>query len=228
MTDESTACPAVAEGAGAAASAILWGALAQGLLRPDSRLASELRSGDYVARIASAVDPGASEDLDQAVGLIREFSEGVAGLAPEELRLRLEVEYNRLFVGPLKVIAPPYESYYASADAEGEGGRLRTQDEFAVKVDYALAGYRMPQEFVDLPDHVAIELDFLALLARDESAAWEAGEREKALGLQRAADEFASEHPCRWLGQLAGRVDEGAKLAFYPAVLRIARTMLGV
>ena len=86
----------------------------------------------------------------------------------------------------------------------------------------------MPAEFVDLPDHIAIELNFLAILARDEVDAWEAGETSRAVALQDAADDFAAEHPCRWLSQLCDRVDEGASLPVYPAFLRIARTVLGV
>ena len=142
------------------------------------------------------------------------------------MRLELEVDYNRLFVGPGKLIAPPYESYYASENSE-HGGRLRTQDEFAVKMAYAANGYAMPEQFVDLPDHAAIELDFLALMARDEAAAWEAGDSQRAFYLQQEADAFAAQHPARWFATCAERVDAGARTAFYPAVMRFACVMLG-
>ena len=216
------------EGACAASTAILWGALAQSLLRPTAEFAADLKSGAFVGKLGSVVSGEASMNLMQSLRLLAEFGAENHGLSDDELRLKLEVEYNRLFVGPLKLIAPPYESYYASARADGEGGRLRTQDEFDVRAAYKAAGYDMPAEFVDLPDHIAIELNFLAILARDEVDAWEAGETSHAVALQDAADDFAAEHPCRWLAQLCDRVDEGASLPVYPALLRIVRTVLGV
>lgn len=210
----------------ARANAALMGMLARGLLRPDASLASDVLDGTYAAAFAAVVDPQASPVLEAALDVLRGYGTGCAGRAVEDVRLELEIEYNRLFVGPGMLAAPPYESFYASAGPNGEGGRLRTCDENRVLEFYRTHGYDMPDRFVDLPDHLAIELDFLALLARDESEAWEAGDRERALELQAAAGEFESRHLARWVGSCADRVDSGAHLGFYPALLRIAAIMV--
>ena len=215
--------------AGAKVAAALWGTLARGLLRPTVELAADVRSGAYAGTLAALLDEGADERLAQAMEVLRAYGAVAADPArtDDDVRLELEIDYNRLFVGPGKLLAPPYESFYASEAMGGEGGRLRTEDEFAVKMAYAVNGYAMPEVFVDLPDHAAIELDFLALLARDEVAAWEAGEAERALELQREADAFAAQHPACWFASCAARVDAGSRLGFYPAVMRIACVMLG-
>lgn len=210
----------------ARALAALWGALARGLLRPDAALVEQVRSGAFAVGLDGLLDRGADPALDRALGLLGEYGRDAAGRDAETVRLELEVEYNRLFVGPAKLVAPPYESYYASASPEGKGGRLRTADEFAVRHAYEAAGYAMPDAFVDLPDHIALELDFLALLVRDEAAAWEAGEAGRAEELRARADAFAAEHPARWVGRLATLVDAGARLGFYPALARIACMLL--
>jgi len=218
------------EAAGARVSAALWGTLARGLLRPTVELAADVRSGAYASALADLIDEAASPLLAQALGVLRDYAAALqeSGRTNDELRLDLEVDYNRLFVGPGKLLAPPYESFYASEAMGGEGGRLRTQEEFAVKVAYAANGYAMPEQFVDLPDHAAIELDFLALMARDEANAWDAGDVERALYLQREADAFAAQHPATWFATCADRVDAGARTPLYPAIMRIACVMLGV
>lgn len=210
----------------AAAYAALLGLLSRALLRPDLALAHDARTGSFGAAIAELVDASADSKLAGALDVLASCAHGWLGADDEEVHRELEVDYNRLFVGPAALLAPPYESYYASMLPNGKGGRLRTQDEAAVRSAYRRWGYTAPEVFIDLPDHIAVELGFLALLARDESAAWEVGDAQKATGLQQAGDEFAAQHPGTWVARCAARVDNGAREGFYPAVLRIATVLL--
>lgn len=210
----------------AAAYAALLGLLSRALLRPDLALAHEVRTGSFGATIAGLLDPPAHCELAGALDVLASCTRDWLDASDEEVRLELEIDYNRLFVGPAALLAPPYESYYASMLPNGKGGRLRTQDEATVRSAYRRWGYTAPEVFIDLPDHIAVELGFLALLARDESAAWETGNAKKARELQRAGDEFATQHPGAWVARCAARVDNGARGGFYPAVLRIATVLL--
>ena len=205
---------------------VLAGLLSRSLLRPTLDLAGALIDGSYLAAFESVVDAESDPLLIAAMGVLRGYCNDCAAKSSEEVRLGLEVEYNRLFVGPGKLIAPPYESYYASMGPDGKGGRLRTSDERSVVRAYRAGGYSMPDAFIDLPDHIAIELDFLALLARDEANAWSAGLENRALEVREAFERFIEEHLSRWVGACAERVDEGAHLGFYPAIMRIATVVM--
>lgn len=216
------------EAAVARSAAIAYGLLARGLLRPDAGLCADVRDGSYAGGLERVLDGEASWELGRALAAVRAFGERAASLDVEEARLRLEVEYNRLFVGPGRLLAPPYESYYASQGLSGRGGRLRTEDELAVRRAYADAGYAMPDEFVDLPDHMALELDFLSLLCADEAEAWEVGDADGARALRSVADEFAQRHPARWFGRCAALVASGAREGFYPALMRLACALVEV
>lgn len=202
----------------ACAQADLFSIAARVMRRPDASLAVDVMEGRLSARLGAAVAAGAENAL-AFLDELRTFEEASAKRDAEEMRLRLEVDYNRLFVGPGALAAPPYESYYASEAKAPGSGRLRTEEERQVVRAYARRGYAMPEELVELPDHIAVELEFLALLACEEAAAWGAGDVEKAFELQGAQESFIEEHLGTWAGKLAARVRAEARCALYPAVL---------
>lgn len=227
---DDAACRCEREGAGAGgcaqAQAVLMGMLSRALLRPDEQFAAELADGSFEARLAGLLDTASSPDLAAAFEVLGECRATVGSADPEAIRRALEVEYNRLFVGPGKLIAPPYGSYYASA-ADGGTGRLRTAEECEVASAYKACGYTVPEMSDDFADHLAVELGFLALLARDEAAAWRCGDSELAQKRFREAENFTRRHLRTWIGRCADRVDGGARLGLYPAILRIARVVVG-
>lgn len=79
----------------------------------------------------------------------------------EERLNALWAEYIPLFETG-KVEAPPYASVYLN-----EGREVMGEETLAVRAFYAGAGYGIQEERRELPDHLAVELEFLALLARD-------------------------------------------------------------
>lgn len=214
------------EAAFARSAGMLAGLLSRGFLRPGAALAEEVRSGAFARAVGEVVaweEPaiaGALEGIERCGADLRE-------LEPDGARLALEVDYNRLFVGPGSLLAPPYESYYASARAGGGAGRLRTDDERAVVRAYRAQGFCMPDAFVDLPDHVAVELDFLAQLARREAICWDIGNAASAEALQQAQEAFRREHLGAWVGDFAVLVAAGARTPFYPALTVLAQTLFG-
>ena len=76
----------------------------------------------------------------------------------------LEYAYNRLFVGPMSVPAPPYASYYLSDNKELMSSVTRT-----IRKIYHTMGVQVPEENRIPDDFLAYELDALiALLALEE------------------------------------------------------------
>lgn len=104
----------------------------------------------------------------------------------------LEFEYNRLFVGPGKLLAPPYEGAYRNAD------RLLMQEEtMAVRAFYRRCGIAVKRESAIPDDHLGFELEFVSYLlfhmirSDKDPDAW-----ERLLGLY---GEFFRQHLCQWV-----------------------------
>ena len=90
----------------------------------------------------------------------------------------LAVEYTRLFgaVSPTYGPPPPYESVHAGSGSEAETAS-------AVSRFYSAAGLG-PVDTAVPPDHLGVELRFLALLCHGESEAWQKGTNADAIGFR--------------------------------------------
>ena len=143
-------------------------------------------------------------DVDTARARSRAYTSLAQGFAgPEE---GLGGEYTRLFVGPGRPIAHPYESVYRE-------GRVMGDCTLAVRECYAEEGLG-PEDHL-LPDHVAVELEFMAHLARKEAEAWEEGDSDRAETCLRQQESFLREHLARWLPSFCQRVLAGEAHPFY-------------
>jgi TorA maturation chaperone TorD/formate hydrogenlyase subunit 6/NADH:ubiquinone oxidoreductase subunit I len=121
----------------------------------------------------------------------------------------LEAEYARLFMGPGRPVAHPYESVYRE-------GRVMGDCALAVRQSYAVEG--LAPEGHSLPDHVAIELEFMAHLARREAEARERGDEEEVQACLRRQEAFLSEHLGRWLPRFCQRVLANEAHPFYASL----------
>ena len=210
------------ESALAAAQSSLFALLSRCFMRPDKELAADIAAKSISAALQGVLSPRAEDGIAAALDGISSFERSCEGVAEEEIRLRMEVDYNRLFVGPAALLAPPYGSYYASESKASGSGRLRTEEERAVAEAYLRYGYALPRPLVELPDHIAVELEFLSKLGAEEAAAWEAGDDARAGALQTAQMLFLEDHVAPWADRLAERVAAGASTTFYPGVAGLA------
>lgn len=126
---------------------------------------------------------------------------------------RLRSEYTRLFLGPEKLPAPPWESVYVNGEP-----LLFQESTLVVREAYRRSGYVSAGYPREADDHVAIELDFMATLAAKtcEAAAGDRG----ALEAQRA---FLEEHLLAWIDSFAERLGSCDTVSgFYPSFARLA------
>ena len=85
----------------------------------------------------------------------------------------------------------------------------------------AEAGFAVPPETGELPDHISVELTFMAELARREAKALEADDHktaEFAASLQRR---FLTTHLGRWAERFARKVWDRATTPFYAAMAEL-------
>lgn len=133
----------------------------------------------------------------------------------------LAVEFTRLFLGPGKHIAP-----YAGIHLGGEGESLWGPETAWVKRFIENAGFDYRADFHDLPDHVAVELEFMQEITANEAAALENEDRERAGKLQRIEQEFMTTHMARWVPGFCRQVQDQAEFPFYRVMARLTEDFI--
>ena len=202
----------------AKADASMLALLARGFLRPVAGFSASIQDGSYLASLQELLDASSSPQIAEALEGIAVLGERLAGLDAEAARLELEVDYNRLFVGPGRLLAPPYESFYRSEPDENGRGTICGMPMLAVKDVYTRFNVELPDHFVDYPDHIAFELEFLSLLAAREAEALESGDEEALTAFRSGQEEFRAQHLGVWFAQFAESVKQGAETELYPAL----------
>jgi hypothetical protein len=86
----------------------------------------------------------------------------------------------------------PFESCFLGSDGL-VGGVFANQ----VEAVYHQHGFDSPQ--ADSPDHIGVQMGYLAWLSECESLAWQAGDSADALRWQEAQKRFLEDHLLRWL-----------------------------
>ncbi len=122
----------------------------------------------------------------------------------------LLIDYTKLFLGPVQALAAPYGSRWLSGD-----DKLMQDSTMAVLDIYEDGGFDIGDDFTDLPDHVAVELEFLYLLMFNKNEAQGRGHRDQLLTAQALERRFLGEHLGAWIGGFSEAVKAGAGTAFY-------------
>lgn len=154
---------------------------------------------DSMLGAATRVDPGLAA---QARRLGEEFAtEGADALL---------LDYTRLFLGPMHIVAKPYGSVWLERDQA-----LMGDSTMAVQTLYREGGFDMDEEFHELPDHIAAELEFLYLLIYRENEARRDGKTEALATMTALRRRFLDQHLGRWVGPFTSAVRDGAQTGFY-------------
>ena len=125
----------------------------------------------------------------------------------------LAVEYAQLFVGPFGLKAPPYGSVYL----DGERTVMGPSTIETIRC-YEDEGLVRDAEFTELPDHIAVELEFMYFLCFREVEALRNGDTERAAAYQRKQEDFLLHFPGRWAPLFCRNIKEGTDNRFYTAL----------
>ncbi|MGE0155647.1 MAG: molecular chaperone [Geobacter sp.] len=179
--------------------------------------AYRLLSACYYAPTNALREEGCCATL---AGLLAELSPQAAQQANEAAQLlnqtpleELLVEYSRLFLGPFKLVAPPYGSVWLDK-AKTVMGDSTAQ----VAAVYQTHGLQLADDFPELPDHIAVELEFLSFLAFQQRQAQSAGNQDEASRLATAQLEFINEFLTPWLTPFCQAIIEDGEAPFYMAL----------
>jgi TorA maturation chaperone TorD len=138
-----------------------------------------------------------------------------AAFAAESLE-NLLLDYTCLFLGPFEILAKPYGSCYL----EGEKVVMGHSTMNALEC-YRAGGFEPDAAFHEMPDHVAVELEFLYLLSFRTAKALADDDNRAAAEVQTTTRTFLHSHIGRWVADFSGRIVKGAELRFYPLLAEL-------
>ena len=125
----------------------------------------------------------------------------------------LSVEYARLFVGPFELLAPPYGSVYLD-----DGGRVMGDSTMKVIEAYQKEGLSKNDDFKDLPDHIAVEMEFMSYLIFKEREALEKSDSDAAKEYADKREDFLNNSIRPWVPQFCSRIKQGTENGFYQSL----------
>lgn len=128
-------------------------------------------------------------------------------------------KYVGLFMhSPERAPCLPYESVYVDPGGQAAGWIVALLER-----EYATAGLALSPSLKDLPDHVAVELEFMAFLCGQEADAWNREVvKEGVQALERQAV-FLERHMTRWFPEWARQVATADGEGIYSVAAETAR-----
>ncbi|WP_080799196.1 TorD/DmsD family molecular chaperone [Arabiibacter massiliensis] len=161
--------------------------------------------------------PTFDEGIAEAVAGCLRYAEAAAERAEAggDEAQRCAVEFTRLFVGPPKPAAAPWETMHRGQDVTVGFG----QPTFEMRQLLREAGLEVKNENNQYEDHMGIELLLLSTLCARQDA------EPDAEGARKIA-EFIDAHPLAWVGKLHARVAEEAPEGYFAALLALEEVLL--
>ncbi len=173
---------------------------------PDAGLLARLRSADFLMLLAdSGLDMG--DDFAQ---------KPVAALQEE-----LAQDFTRLFCGPGKHISP-----HESVQLKRGSGSLWGEETVLVKRFIETAGFDYEGDFNGIPDHVAVELEFLSRLSESEARCWQSGDLTAAGNALEWQLDFITRHAGKWMPGFCRKITGDETSPFYCVFADLLRQFL--
>jgi len=143
-----------------------------------------------------------------------------AGLSTDAFA-ELRADYTRLFLGPGKLLAPPWESAQLTVERQLFQGHT-----LQVRQWYRRFGLEAARLYTEPDDHLGLELAFLAHLAQRGLEALAQSDRPRLGETLTAQRDFVKAHPLRFVAQWGDQVEQHARTDFYRGVGQVIRGVL--
>ena len=189
--------------------------ISKALLPPGEELAEMLRSGEAAEVMAAALEVCPHLSCMESCGAP---SADFLACPPDIAALRLE--HTRLFADPRQLLVPCYESMYLDSS-----GLVMGRPAQQVRRAYAAEGLGLAERFHDLPDHLAVEMEFMAYLCSREGSAWIEADAANAARWAQKEAAFLHDHLLRWLPAFRDRLSRETRLPFYNDVSLLAHVL---
>lgn len=198
----------------------LYAFLGNSLLSPMSRTESVGLDPAFWRDLGGLLD-GALADSAESLASWAEHAS--ADASRSEAVQRVSVEFTKLFVGPPKPAAAPWESANGPVESHVGFGEAT----FAMRERLRALGLELCNENNQYEDHVGIELLYLSELCRRASEGPSGAAACDAAALD--AEEIASfirEHPLVWVARLREKVAASQPEGYFVRLLDLALALL--
>ncbi len=207
--------PGIRDGEGRAISlarAVVYRFLARCFSYPDTELI-RLLDGDSLAEI---LDSWSVLGLD-ASAQMKEITSWLESAGPAAALDEMQIEYTRLFVNAYpRIAAPPYSSIYLDKDHQVWGPSTAQAGRF-----YEEAGLSPSEDFADIPDHIAAELEFVSYLILEQQKLQPEGTATDQDTVE-IEERFLAGHFLKWVPQFLNQVVESTENTFYGTIAHLA------
>ena len=185
--------------------------LAACFCEPDVSMYEEEEYFENLRDCLSSFCPKAVHHVDLMEKAIQQYSQ-------EELM----IEYARLFIGPYSLVAAPYGSVYL------DEGRVMGDTTMEVIQWYEQEGLMRDEDCKDIPDHIAIELEFMSFLMRKEIDAVASSDNQAAEDYATKQKKFANALLCSWVPEFCEKIRVGTDSDYYKAVADCTQAALSL
>ena len=184
------------------------------------RLLAAVFREEMTAEVLSRLSAPEFQNVLEQTGV--ETTAFISDEAKEKQIEDLALEFSRLFFGPGNHV-----SAHESVHLGGDGGSLWGPQTVAVKKFIETAGYVYDSEYHGLPDHISVELEFMAHLTDQEAEAWNDRDKARALNCLHVQQLFMDRHLGCWVNPFADAVAELGKMPMYVQMAALARDFVG-
>ena len=193
-----------------ALESIVYRFLALAFHKPGDELIDLIKDADYRRAIRIAVEKTLPQGITTDFESIYHDLFPGAGAQPPT-KIDLEIEYNRLFVGPSAPPCPPYESVYDESRPFEQYGTILGPSTEWMESALEEEGLSIDVGYKEYADHIAIELEYMVYLLGQallpERLSMEVA-REKAQKLKTL-------RLSNWAVKFGECVAQSARLSFY-------------
>lgn len=150
------------------------------------------------------------DDMPKAEQAYIEYFSSITEEQIKTLREEMKPEYARLFLGPQKRVAPPYESVYRSKNQCIYG--VETSH---VKQFYKNAGMELTKKMKMPDDFIGTELEFMYWMSHRMYQAVKENQDELAYKMAVYQHEFLVKHLLEWVPEFTKRIKEGSTMEYF-------------
>lgn len=155
------------------------------------------------------------EEFHEGGKILRNFFEH---LTDEQIKKEYQ-EYQRLFIGPGPLMAPPWESYYRSREQ-----LLFEEWTYQIREQYHQFGLQFIKENNEPDDHLLLELEFMIFLA---DLSLQETKIERIIQLLSSQINLLEKHLTIWVPYFCERVIEHTNSQLYLGAAMLLEDLLG-
>lgn len=161
------------------------------------------------------------EGFQQGLALLRAWFASLDEGNLEDRVAQLNEDYDKLFVDPGQLLAPPWESVYRT-----DKGATADLAPLKVREFYGRHGLAYVLKHKEPEDHYSVELEFMAELIRRQSYYLRTGIVKEALYLFKEQQRFLEEHLLKWSLDFTLSVIQNARTEYFQGIALLAHEFL--